>query len=268
MRTSAKALVDAKERQYLFNGTIFKPPEGSTGYRRQEYFYCSFFIVLDFDDGELTPDCFIDLFWKKAGAAQKRSFLICNSYSRSAETPNRFRVILFYRKPATSLEQHQAVYDAIVRRLAEVGYSEEVAGLDRNCRSGVQSFYMPGTNRHHQDWAFFKTFGTKTRDLAQYAIDPTKYWKTTNTKDVQLNGHSFGNGSTTTAATIEELKSTIRAMKDGRHKSVWQLAKQLAWQFKDESTVKYHLDELAGSDKALQKKTRDAIASLRKDKRL
>ena len=83
--------------------------------------------------------------------------------------------------------------------------------MDRNCRSGVQSFYMPGTNRHHQDWAFFKTFGTKTRELAQYGIDPTMYWKTANGKDLSINGHSHCNGSTTTTAAIEELKSTIRA---------------------------------------------------------
>jgi hypothetical protein len=268
LRTSARALVDAKEKQYLFNGTVFKPPEGSTGYRRQEYFYCSFFIVLDFDDGKLTPDCFIDLFWKKAGAAQKRSFLICNSYSRSAEKPNRFRVMLLYRRPATSLEQHQAVYDAVVGPLAKAGYSEEAAGLDRNCRSGAQSFYMPGTNRHHQDWAFFKTFGTKTEELRRYAIDPTMYWNTATSNGLGMNSHSPCNGCTMTTAPIEELKSTIRAMKGGRHELFWKLAKQLAWQLRDEGKVRYHLMELAGSDGALQKKTRDAIASLRKYKRL
>jgi hypothetical protein len=74
MRTSAKALVDAKEKQYLFNSTVFKPPDNAIGYRRKEYFLCSFFIVLDFDDGELPPDGFIDLFWRNAGAVQKRSF--------------------------------------------------------------------------------------------------------------------------------------------------------------------------------------------------
>ena len=220
-------------------------------------------MVLDFDNGKLTPDQFIDIFWKKAGAAQKRSFLICNSYSRSAETPNRFRVILFYRSPATSLEQHQAVYDAIVNRLAEDGYNETEAGLDRNCRSGVQSFYMPGTNRHHQDWAFFKTFGTKTRDLAQYAIDPTMYGNTGNGKDLTISGHSPCNGSTMATTLIEELKATIRAMPEGRHKLFFQLARQLALKHRDENTVRQHLTELAGSDQALQKKTRDAIASLR-----
>jgi len=267
LRTSARALVDAKEKQYLLNSTVFKPPEGSTGYRRQEYFYCSFFIVLDFDDGKLTPDCFIDLFWKKAGAARKRSFFICNSYSRSAEKPNRFRVMLLYRRPAIALEQHHAVYDAVVGPLAKAGYSEEAAGLDRNCRSGVQSFYMPGTNRHHQDWAFFKTFGTKTEELRRYALDPTMYWKTANNHDSRMNGHAPGKRTMTTAA-IEELKSTIRAMPHGRHELFWKLAKQLASQLRDEGKVRYHLMELAGSDGALQKKTRDAIASLRKDKRL
>ena len=268
LRTSSKALVDAKEKQYLFNSTIFKPPDEAMGYRRKEYFYCSFFIVLDFDDGNLSPEQFIDLFWQKAGVAQKRSFLICNTYSRSAETPNRFRVILLYRRPATTLEQHQAVYDAIVGRLAEAGYSEEAAGLDRNCRSGVQSFYMPGTNRRHQDWAFFKARGTKTRELDQYGIDPISYWKTANGKDLTINGHSSCNGSTMATGAIGELKSTIEAKSEGRHRLFFQLATQLALRYGDEANVRSHLLDVAGSDKVLQMKVPGAIASLRKYKRL
>ena len=45
LRTSSKALVDAKEKQYLFNSTVFRPPDDANGYRRKEHFYCSFFIA-------------------------------------------------------------------------------------------------------------------------------------------------------------------------------------------------------------------------------
>ena len=50
-------------------------------------------------------------------------------------------MILFYKRPATTLQQHEAVYDAIVSRLEENGYTAKSAKLDPACRSGVQSFY-------------------------------------------------------------------------------------------------------------------------------
>jgi hypothetical protein len=71
----------------------------------------------------------------------------------------------------------------------------------------------------------------------------------------------------TTVAT-EELKSTIRSKTSGRHEPFWRLAMQLAEQFHDEDKVRYELAQVAGSDAVLQKKARDAIASLRKYKRL
>jgi hypothetical protein len=44
-------------------------------------------LVLDFDNGALSPEQFVEIFWTKAGRAGKRSFIICNTFSRSPEEP-------------------------------------------------------------------------------------------------------------------------------------------------------------------------------------
>ena len=139
------------------------------------YFKQSSFMVLDFDNGNLSPDDFVRIFWREAKRGHKRSFVICNSFSRSPEKPNSFRVIMFYKRPATTIDQHKAILASIVHRLEQNGFSADSAKLDPNCKSGIQSFYLPCTNKAHETWAFFEKYGTKTRDLERCAIDPADY---------------------------------------------------------------------------------------------
>ena len=51
----------------------------------------------------------------------------------------------------------------------------KTSGLDKNCRSGVHSFWMPATNRAFPEWAFFRPHNTKTRELRRHAINPNDY---------------------------------------------------------------------------------------------
>src|SRR4051794_3850273 len=95
----------------------------------------------------LAPEEFEPIFWHEAGLLRRRSFVICNSFSRSPEMPNKFRVIMPFKSPALSIDEFQAVHDAIVERLAEDGFDKSKSGLDPQCRSGVQPFYIPCTNR-------------------------------------------------------------------------------------------------------------------------
>ena len=157
LKKQAAACRDNKTDLVLFNAATFDPPQGAEGYRRQEHFKQSSFLVLDFDNGALSPERFVEIFWSKARWGRKRSFVICNSFSRSAEQPNRFRVILFYKRPATSIEQHKAIVADVIGRLEANGFPNSSHGLDPNCKSGVQSFYLPGTTRKHPDWAFFES---------------------------------------------------------------------------------------------------------------
>ena len=175
LRKQAKAVRDRKEDAAFFNPCVFEPPPGSSGYRKIDYFRQSSFLVLDFDDGNLSPEEFERIFWHEAKRGQKRSFVICNSFSRSPDKPNKFRVLLFYKRPAMSLFQHKAVLESVVARLEKHGYSKQSAKLDPACWSGVQSFYWPCTNRDHQEWAFFRTHGTKGSDIERCAIDPVLF---------------------------------------------------------------------------------------------
>jgi len=81
---------------------------------------------------------FAEMFGTKAGRGQKRSFILCNTFSRSPDEPNRFRAILFLKTPARSIAEHQAVFD---------GFPIKEMGIDMTCRGGNQSFHIPCTNR-------------------------------------------------------------------------------------------------------------------------
>jgi hypothetical protein len=94
-------------------------------------------LVLDFDNGALSPDRFVEIFWTKAGKAGKRSFILCNTFSRSPEEPNRFRAILFFTTPARSIAAYQAVFDSVILRIVEEGHPIPEMGIDMTSRSGV-----------------------------------------------------------------------------------------------------------------------------------
>jgi hypothetical protein len=172
MRSEAGTIVEEKDERYMFNAGSYQPPEGSEGYRRQEYFREGSCLILDFDSGRVSPQDFINIFGKDALKERRRSFLIFNSFSRAPDDPNRFRVVMFYQRPVTSIVEHRSVFDWIEEVLDNAGYPSEVSGLDQGCRSGNQSFYMPCTNRKYPDQAFFEAHWTKSCELAKYAIDP------------------------------------------------------------------------------------------------
>ncbi len=146
--------------------------------------------MLDFDGGNLSPETFIDIFWDKAKHGTRHSFIVCNSFSRSAAEPNKFRVVMFYRRPATTLEQHKGVLDYVLSRLGEHGFTDESAELDYMCRSGVQSFFMPCTNVHQPDHALFEARGVKMRELERCAIDPAKFAGEGRTKTMEVRPNS------------------------------------------------------------------------------
>ena len=45
------------------------------------------------------------------------------------------------------------------------GYSKEDLGLDAGCRSPSLSYYVPCLNRQHPDYAFFCSFGMKSKGV-------------------------------------------------------------------------------------------------------
>ena len=261
LSTMAKTPINSKDEMFLWNPTHFEQRPGENGYRRQATFVKSSFLGLDFDNGGLSPEALEDIFWKKAKRGKKHSFIVCNSFSRSPEAPNRFRAIFFYQSPVQSVEAHQAVYAYIVSRLEECGHTAESSQLDPNCKSGIQSFWMPCTNRAHPEFAFFRTYGTKKRDLDRCAIDPglclreQEVNKVPTPKQVWVKECDFH-------GEIETLKAKLGAMTCNRHKPFFDYGILLAQAGLGRGEIEWKLREIAGNECKLRKKIPGVLKSL------
>ena len=264
MRLFARTPIAKKER-FLFIPARFDPAlDPEKGYRTQANFHSASMLVLDFDNGSLSPEKFVEMFWTKAGRGQKRSFLICNTFSRSPEEPNRFRAILFFKMPARSLAEYQAVFDSVIARVVAEGYPVAEMGIDMTCRSGVQSFFIPGTNRAHPGHAFFEHYGTETRDIGRYGIDPSAYLKTAPTRPTLERARQSSIAVDGLSPELSDMKRKLMGMAEGRHALFFDFACKTAIHFKDEAEVAKELHDVAGSDAKLRGKVKPALNSLRK----
>jgi len=156
------------------------------------------------------------------------------------------------------------VLNSIVARLESEGLSEKDMCLDRQCKSGVQSFYMPCTNRAHPDYAFFRSHGTKSRDIGRYGIDPSTYLKTAKPEKTRTRKTFIaGDIPQSLSPELEKMKSTLMGMTENRHALLFDFACGLASHFKGErSLVEKHLKDLAGIDPKMRRKVKDALKSL------
>ena len=175
-RSLARGPIDDKEQHLMFTPARFIPPVGAEGYRRKEYLTSVSCLVLDFDSGTLRPDDFIRLFGDTA-TLLKLSFMIMNSFSRSSEEPNRFRVVIFYSRPITGQWEeiwriHKNAVRFIESLLEDAGVPPSTSGLDKQCYVANQPYWAPCTNRHHPEYRLFETHNTKTHQLLKHAIDP------------------------------------------------------------------------------------------------
>ena len=148
-----------------------------------------------------------------------------------------------FKRPAVSIDEYQAVYDAIVERLKENGCEPEVIRLDPVFRSGVQSAYIPCTNRAHLDHAYFAAYGMKPGEFEQYAIEPTWYGLT--------------------RAPNERPATKIRGMKEGRHHPFFELGIKVRSAGFSPSEIEHRLVDVAGKDNKMQGKARDVMKSLK-----
>jgi hypothetical protein len=197
---------------------------------------------------------------------QKRSFAITNSWSRSAEKPNNFRVFLFFKQAAISIEEYRAVFDAIDAKLKE---RFEKSGLDKASRSPVQSYFMPCTNREHQDWYYFKSYGTSKRGIERHGIVPSTYLKTAlieTKKAMVVSLDSLGGDKRTIdGQKIEEIKNRVKEMLENRHLPFFNAAVELKGMGLTLNEVEQHLVEIeAHIGKTTEQWTKYAIESIQR----
>ena len=169
---------------------------------------------------------------------------------------------MFYKRAATSLEQHKAVYAAIVARLEIHGFTAQSSNLDPQCKSGLQSFYLPCTNEGHPKWAFFTAYGTKTRDLERCAIDPVAYSKTTVVSRLvpSITFRSNDASGTTSREKIDEAVAYLQ--KTGRREAIFDSAMNLCRLGLSRTEVEVELLHAVGREAKMQKKVSDALRYL------
>jgi hypothetical protein len=154
--------------------------DGGMGVRRQANFIRAFALIIDVDDGLLAPEEFEEIL----RSGKKCAYVICNSFSRSPDKPSRYRIVIFFSRPAESVAEYKAAFRHIRKRVEAAGCKVLVGGketptdgskwvrFDAQCSSGVQLWWLPCTNRAYPEWAFFRTHEADDRGVKRYGLDP------------------------------------------------------------------------------------------------
>jgi hypothetical protein len=175
-------IISAKDESFLFNGVTYKT-EQSRALSNVNY---ASIVVVDIDDGDLSPEVFRDIFTNKT----KHSFFMCNSFSRSTEKSNNFRAVFFINQVVND-EIYRDIHLYLQNIIAKYGYitcskqdrnklkSEDpelkFSGIDLSKTHTASFFYLPCKVQSRLDQAFFWRGNLKDDDqLKRYAIDVTK----------------------------------------------------------------------------------------------
>lgn len=269
----SRAEISQKESRFLFVPGVFERPEGGAGFRRNAYLKQLSALALDFDGGTMSPEAFLELFGEKAKLL-KLSFVLMNSYSRTSEQPNKFRVIIFYSRPITGPPEdiyriHGNVFDWFEDLLDGAGYPPDVSGLDRASRVPNQPYHAPCTNREHSKSWLFGRANLREHELETYALDPMIFdypdeeLQTCGQPEFRL---PFA-GSNRSKAIVERVLANLKAMHANRRIPIRNAAITLVRQGGlSHEEVNSALMVVAGNQKHLKRHVTEAIKFLRKAK--
>ena len=183
-------IISAKDESLLFNCVTYKTEE-SRALSNVDY---ASIVIVDIDDGDLSPEDFEEIFTKKV----KHSFFMCNSFSRSTEKPNNFRAVFFINQ-AVNDENYRAIHRYLQGIIAQNGYitcstdqrnklkSEnsklKFSGIDLSKTHTASFFYLPCKVQSRIDQAFFWRGNLKDdAQLKRYAINVEKVIQNTPVK--------------------------------------------------------------------------------------
>ena len=264
MRLFARTPIAKKERFFFIPARFDPSIDPEKGYRTQANFHSASMLVLDFDNGSLSPEKFVEMFWTKAGRGQKRSFVICNTFSRSPDEPNRFRAILFFTTPARSIAEYQAVFDSCDREDRGGGLSRGRDGhrhdLKKRRATLLHSRHEPGPSRPRLLRALWDR-DEGHRPLRHRPLGlPEDSANTANPRTSPAIIHRRRWPS----PELSDMKRKLMGMAEGRHDLFFDFACKTAIHFKDKAKVAKELYDVAGSDAKLRGKVKPALNSLRK----
>jgi hypothetical protein len=270
LKLAARTPYDTKDDLLLVGLTVFDPGIDALGYRRQANIKVLYGLILDYDGGNLSPEEFERIFWPDDKSKPRFAFIICSTFSRCADDPNRFRVFIPFRSPTTSLRMFQALHDLVVERMEKHGFTRSGSKLDPICRAGNQFFRFPGRNRQHPEWSFCRAHGLKrTRDFERYALDPATYEivseRTAHTAPSKPEPPmNFHNQRWHSSPAVCELQRQIREMHEDRHDAFFRMGIELRSTGYALDTIQEILVDTAGDDEKMLKKATDIIMSLRR----
>lgn len=273
LKNWSSTVLASKEDGILFQLTEFDPSRDPEGYRRQANFKASYGLILDFDDGCLSPEDFEQIFWHERPDTARWSFCVCNSFSRSPEMPNKFRVIFPFIEPARSLDEFQTVHDGVVEILSGAGVHPKSAKLDPACRTGVQPFYTPCVNQQHQASAFFRAYGLESEtEFARYGLRPSSIvWEQEEQPLFTRAEIASAVPIENTCADLERLaqteKAKLRSMTDGRHRPFYVGALRLRKAGMSLEQIEQWCNEVAAGKRKMMDKIPGIMESLRKRER-
>jgi hypothetical protein len=168
-----------------------------------------------------------------------------------------------FKRPAITIEEYQAVYDSVIERLVESGYGRDDISLDPVCRSGVQSFYVPCTNKAYPGHAYFRASGFKPGEFERHAIDPLWYASTRSQPDIKFTRSTTKGPSAEQLAEIDSLATKIKGRKEGRHHPFFDLAVRMRSAGFSPFEIERGLMNVAGNDNKMKGKVRGAMKSLK-----
>lgn len=226
MCRKAKHPATSKKGVGLFNSAVYI--EGrSYGYRRLDNIRYTYFLILDFDNGKLSKDDFVSVFGPDAPEEDRLSFIICNTHSRCPEKPNKFRVMVFFRHPAT-LEQHRAAHDYVLSVLKDRGWDRADLALDIASRNPNAIFFQPCTNTEYPEFAFFEAHNTGPEAFKLNALVPELLKTELETARIAPPKPVRGQAAAIPQEHIEAILAPLRGLTEGRDEPFKDAATKLA----------------------------------------
>jgi hypothetical protein len=264
LKTLSGEVIRTKDQYRLFNTTVFDEPKpGDAHVRGLAQALYSHLMILDIDDGDLSPWEFIEIM-----SPYRVAFSICNSFSRTPDKHNKFRVFIYLKSPVDDYD-YKRIWDSIVRIFASAGYytdehslakkrketwpAYQRTGIDRTKRHIASFYYPPCINIEHRDMAFFESHNCdRARDMAKHALDPVK-WLEQHPEPTPLAPIEFEeevleeiahptSSHLTVQERIDRAIADYNSLTEGRHYGGYRLVLRILAADPDERNLRRHLE--------------------------